>query len=103
VLRAGGLHRLSHRQVPGACRAGGHQDGVCESVQGADPCPEGEQGARVVRYGHMEEEEPGMDPAWPHLQIVYELFLRFIQSPETDTKLANRYIFFEKKRRRTAF
>ncbi|EES14467.1 hypothetical protein BDA96_07G026000 [Sorghum bicolor] len=40
----------------------------------------------------MEEEEPVMDPAWPHLQIVYELFLRFIQSPETDAKLAKRYI-----------
>jgi serine/threonine-protein phosphatase 2A regulatory subunit B' len=40
----------------------------------------------------MEEEEPVMDPAWSHLQIVYELFLRFIQSPETDTKLAKRYI-----------
>ncbi|OEL26982.1 Serine/threonine protein phosphatase 2A 59 kDa regulatory subunit B' eta isoform [Dichanthelium oligosanthes] len=40
----------------------------------------------------LEEEEPVMDPAWPHLQIVYELFLRFIQSPETDAKLAKRYI-----------
>jgi serine/threonine-protein phosphatase 2A regulatory subunit B' len=40
----------------------------------------------------MEEEEPVMDPAWSHLQIVYELFLRFIQSPETDAKLAKRYI-----------
>ncbi|CAO2829409.1 unnamed protein product [Amaranthus hypochondriacus] len=40
----------------------------------------------------LEEEEPSMDPAWPHLQIVYELFLRFVASPETDTKLAKRYI-----------
>lgn len=40
----------------------------------------------------IEDEEPSMDPAWPHLQIVYELFLRFIASPETDTKLAKRYI-----------
>lgn len=40
----------------------------------------------------MEEEEPVMDPAWPHLQIVYELFLRFVQSPETDAKLAKRYV-----------
>jgi serine/threonine-protein phosphatase 2A regulatory subunit B' len=36
----------------------------------------------------LDEEEPVMDPAWPHLQIVYELFLRFIQSQETDAKLA---------------
>ncbi|ONM38073.1 Serine/threonine protein phosphatase 2A 59 kDa regulatory subunit B' eta isoform [Zea mays] len=40
----------------------------------------------------MEEEESVMDPAWSHLQIVYELFLRFIQSPETNAKLAKRYI-----------
>ena len=33
-----------------------------------------------------------MDPAWPHLQIVYELFLRFVASPQTDAKLAKRYI-----------
>ncbi|XP_072969409.1 serine/threonine protein phosphatase 2A 57 kDa regulatory subunit B' theta isoform-like [Typha angustifolia] len=40
----------------------------------------------------LEEEEPVMDPAWSHLQIVYELFLRFVSSPETDAKLAKRYI-----------
>jgi len=40
----------------------------------------------------LDEEEPLMDPAWPHLQIVYEFFLRFVASPETDTKLAKRYI-----------
>uniref|UniRef100_A0A7N0V667 Serine/threonine protein phosphatase 2A regulatory subunit n=2 Tax=Kalanchoe fedtschenkoi TaxID=63787 RepID=A0A7N0V667_KALFE len=40
----------------------------------------------------LEEEEPSMDPAWPHLQVVYELLLRFVASPETDAKLAKRYI-----------
>ncbi|CAN0929281.1 Serine/threonine protein phosphatase 2A 59 kDa regulatory subunit B' eta isoform [Linum grandiflorum] len=40
----------------------------------------------------MEEDEPLMDPSWPHLQIVYEFFLRFVASPETDAKLAKRYI-----------
>ncbi|XP_077224151.1 serine/threonine protein phosphatase 2A 59 kDa regulatory subunit B' gamma isoform-like [Tasmannia lanceolata] len=39
-----------------------------------------------------EDEEPAMDPAWPHLQIVYEFLLRFIASSETDAKLAKRYI-----------
>ncbi|KAL6659523.1 hypothetical protein ACP70R_003563 [Stipagrostis hirtigluma subsp. patula] len=47
---------------------------------------------KVLESFDMEEEEPVMDPAWSHLQIVYELFLRFIQSPETDAKLAKRYI-----------
>jgi serine/threonine-protein phosphatase 2A regulatory subunit B' len=47
---------------------------------------------KVLESFDLEEEEPVMDPAWPHLQIVYELFLRLIQSPETDAKLAKRYI-----------
>ncbi|XP_024537270.1 serine/threonine protein phosphatase 2A 57 kDa regulatory subunit B' theta isoform [Selaginella moellendorffii] len=46
-----------------------------------------------VSEGHdPEEEEPTMDPAWPHLSLVYELLLRFVASPETDAKQAKRYI-----------
>ncbi|KAJ6843739.1 serine/threonine protein phosphatase 2A 57 kDa regulatory subunit B' theta isoform-like [Iris pallida] len=40
----------------------------------------------------LEEEEPSMDPAWSHLQVVYELFLRFVSSSEMDAKLAKRFI-----------
>jgi serine/threonine-protein phosphatase 2A regulatory subunit B' len=39
-----------------------------------------------------EEEEPYLDPAWPHLQLVYELLLRYVVSPDTDTKVAKRYV-----------
>nr|DAD48815.1 TPA_asm: hypothetical protein HUJ06_018752 [Nelumbo nucifera] len=39
-----------------------------------------------------EEEEPYLEPSWPHLQIVYELLLRYVVSSETDTKIAKRYI-----------
>ncbi|KAL6998178.1 hypothetical protein U1Q18_008305, partial [Sarracenia purpurea var. burkii] len=39
-----------------------------------------------------EEEEPYLDPAWPHLQLVYELLLRYVVSSDTDTKVAKRYI-----------
>ncbi|KAK0588467.1 hypothetical protein LWI29_001411 [Acer saccharum] len=39
-----------------------------------------------------EEDEPMMEPTWPHLQIVYEILLRFVASAETDAKLAKRYI-----------
>ncbi|XP_068652915.1 serine/threonine protein phosphatase 2A 57 kDa regulatory subunit B' beta isoform-like [Aristolochia californica] len=39
-----------------------------------------------------EEEEPYLDPSWPHLQIVYELLLRYVISSDTDTKIAKRYI-----------
>lgn len=47
---------------------------------------------RITDGLDLEEEEPSMDPAWSHLQIVYEFLLRFITSPETDAKLAKRYI-----------
>ncbi|GAB4829312.1 hypothetical protein Ancab_018982 [Ancistrocladus abbreviatus] len=47
---------------------------------------------KVLEGYDFEEEEPLMDPAWPHLQIVYEFFLRFVVSSETDAKLAKRYI-----------
>ncbi|KAL8247162.1 hypothetical protein R6Q59_008378 [Mikania micrantha] len=39
-----------------------------------------------------EEEEHSMDPAWPHLGVIYEVLLRFVHSPETDAKVAKRYI-----------
>lgn len=39
-----------------------------------------------------EEDEPTMEPSWPHLQVVYELLLRFVASSETDAKLAKRFI-----------
>ncbi|CAG8717899.1 13679_t:CDS:2, partial [Ambispora leptoticha] len=39
-----------------------------------------------------EEDEPVLELAWPHLQIVYEFFLRFIESPEFDTNIAKKYI-----------
>lgn len=47
---------------------------------------------KILEAFDLEEEEPSMDPAWQHLQIVYEFFLRFVASPETDAKLAKRYI-----------
>ncbi|KAL6325205.1 hypothetical protein AAG906_023050 [Vitis piasezkii] len=47
---------------------------------------------KVLEAFDLEEEEPSMDPAWSHLQIVYEFLLRFVASPETDAKLAKRYI-----------
>lgn len=47
---------------------------------------------KVTEAFDLEEEEPLMDPAWPHLQIVYEFLLRFVASTELDTKSAKRYI-----------
>jgi serine/threonine-protein phosphatase 2A regulatory subunit B' len=47
---------------------------------------------KVLEAFDLEEEEPSMDPAWPHLQVVYEFLLRIVTSPETDAKLAKRYV-----------
>lgn len=57
--------------------------------RGPNPTPKEN---KVIESFDLEEEEPVMDPAWPHLQIVFELFLRFVQSPETDAKMAKRYV-----------
>ncbi|KAI8466674.1 MAG: protein phosphatase 2A regulatory B subunit [Monoraphidium minutum] len=39
-----------------------------------------------------EEEEPTLEPAWPHLQIVYEFLLRYVVSNDTDAKVAKKYV-----------
>ncbi|XP_044263480.1 serine/threonine-protein phosphatase 2A 56 kDa regulatory subunit gamma isoform isoform X5 [Tribolium madens] len=39
-----------------------------------------------------EEDEPTLEAAWPHLQLVYELFLRVLEAPDFQPNLAKRYI-----------
>ena len=39
-----------------------------------------------------EEDEPVLELAWPHLQVVYEFFLRFLESPDFSLNLAKPYI-----------
>ena len=39
----------------------------------------------------MDEEEPINDPAWQHLQYVYEILFRFVLSNEVDPKIAIKY------------
>eukprot|EP00250_Pteridium_aquilinum_P031370 c43502_g1_i1 orf=412-1971(-) len=39
-----------------------------------------------------EEEEPAMEPAWPHLHLVYELLMRYVNSSETDARVAKKYV-----------
>lgn len=38
-----------------------------------------------------EEDEPILEPSWPHLQVVYEFFLRFIVSSEVHAKVAKKF------------
>ncbi len=39
-----------------------------------------------------EEDEPVLELAWPHLQIVYEFFLRFVESPDFSTNIGKKCI-----------
>ncbi|KAL4401931.1 serine/threonine-protein phosphatase 2A 56 kDa regulatory subunit delta isoform [Malassezia pachydermatis] len=39
-----------------------------------------------------EEDEPVLELAWPHLQLVYELFLRFVESSDLNTSVAKKFI-----------
>ncbi|OBZ88893.1 Serine/threonine-protein phosphatase 2A regulatory subunit delta isoform [Choanephora cucurbitarum] len=39
-----------------------------------------------------EEDEPALETAWPHLQLVYEFFLRFVESQEFNPQIARKYI-----------
>ncbi|GAM25601.1 hypothetical protein SAMD00019534_087760 [Acytostelium subglobosum LB1] len=50
---------------------------------------------RINPYGVMydpEEDEPILEPAWLHIQIIYELLLRFIDSPNFNTHIAKAYV-----------
>lgn len=39
-----------------------------------------------------EEDEPTLEAAWPHLQLVYEFFLRFLESPDFQPSVAKKHI-----------
>ncbi|RHY71223.1 hypothetical protein DYB34_013500 [Aphanomyces astaci] len=43
------------------------------------------------RIEGVEEDEPVLEEAWPHLQLIYELLYRFVLSKEVDTKSAKEY------------
>ncbi|CAD5123320.1 DgyrCDS11678 [Dimorphilus gyrociliatus] len=39
-----------------------------------------------------EEDEPTLEASWPHLQLVYEFFLRFLETPDFQANNAKRFI-----------
>ncbi|CAB3397585.1 unnamed protein product [Caenorhabditis bovis] len=39
-----------------------------------------------------DEDEPTLEAAWPHLQLVYEFFLRFLEAPDFQSSIAKKYI-----------
>jgi len=40
----------------------------------------------------VEDEEPTLEASWPHTQIVYEFFLRFLESLDFQPNIAKKYI-----------
>ncbi|XP_024980341.1 serine/threonine protein phosphatase 2A 57 kDa regulatory subunit B' kappa isoform-like [Cynara cardunculus var. scolymus] len=42
--------------------------------------------------GETEDEDPWFDPAWSHLQLVYEILLRFVSLSSLDPKIAKQFI-----------
>ncbi|XP_057445679.1 serine/threonine protein phosphatase 2A 59 kDa regulatory subunit B' zeta isoform-like isoform X2 [Lotus japonicus] len=54
--------------------------------------PSSNHDGKVADAYDVEDEEPTFEPAWSHLQVVYEILYRFVASSETDSKLAKRYI-----------
>ncbi|GCB82459.1 hypothetical protein scyTo_0021616, partial [Scyliorhinus torazame] len=39
-----------------------------------------------------EEDEPTLEAAWPHLQLVYEFFLRFLECADFQPNVAKKYV-----------
>uniref|UniRef100_A0A8B9LL16 Serine/threonine protein phosphatase 2A regulatory subunit n=1 Tax=Astyanax mexicanus TaxID=7994 RepID=A0A8B9LL16_ASTMX len=39
-----------------------------------------------------EEDEPSLEASWPHMQLVYEFLLRFLENPDFQPSTAKRYI-----------
>ncbi|KAL6985353.1 hypothetical protein U1Q18_018729 [Sarracenia purpurea var. burkii] len=42
--------------------------------------------------GENDDDEPMFDPAWSHLQVVYDLLLKFVTSSSLEAKIAKKYI-----------
>ncbi|XP_039248669.1 serine/threonine-protein phosphatase 2A 56 kDa regulatory subunit epsilon isoform-like [Styela clava] len=40
----------------------------------------------------VDENDPFLDASWPHLQLVYEFFLRVLESPEFKAPIAKQYV-----------
>jgi len=45
-----------------------------------------------LRGDDPDDEEPNLEKSWPHLQFVYEFFLRFVVSNDVDPKVAKKFV-----------
>lgn len=48
-----------------------------------------------MRLAPPDDDEPMLEVSWPHMQLVYEILLRFVLSKEVDSRTAKEY--FSKK------
>lgn len=48
--------------------------------------------SQTVAEFDPEEDEPTLEASWPHLQYVYEFFLRFLESPDFQPTTAKKFI-----------
>ena len=48
--------------------------------------------AKKTQQVDPDEDEPHLEEAWPHLQLVYELFLKFMMSPQIPSKVMSAHI-----------
>ena len=47
---------------------------------------------RNKQSGDPDEDEPNLEEAWPHMQLVYELLLKFIMSPHLTSDVLTGHI-----------
>lgn len=45
-----------------------------------------------LHSGENDDDEPTFDPAWSHLQLVYDILLKFVTSSSVEAKVAKKYI-----------
>lgn len=64
----------------------------CNLFRALPPRSSEQTGNAAGEHFDPEEEEPKLELAWPHLQIVYEFLLRCVVSNEVDAKIGKKYV-----------
>lgn len=49
-------------------------------------------GSTTQVFYDADDDEPFLEPSWPHLQVVYELLRKFVTSPNTEQKLVRTHV-----------
>ncbi|PWA22545.1 hypothetical protein CCH79_00015127 [Gambusia affinis] len=79
---------VGHLRRPVICAAAAAHRGFAVNMFRTLPPSSNPTGAEF----DPEEDEPTLEAAWPHLQLVYEFFLRFLESPDFQPNIAKKYI-----------